>query len=69
MANTTFVSWIGERDFNAAEPKADPTAPSPIRNALNHLAPSEKTPTRVILLHDPGDSTKGRRAPEGFEVL
>ena len=62
MAITTFVSWIGERDFNAAEPKADPTAPSPIRNALNHLAPSETTPVRVILLHDPDDSTKGRRA-------
>lgn len=58
----TFVSWIGERDFKAADAPANLTAPSPIRNAMDHLAPSKDTPVRVILLHDPDDSAKARRA-------
>ncbi len=68
-STTTFVSWIGERDFKAA---ADPGGQSdgcPIAHALNHLAPSEDTPVRVILLHDPDDPAKDRRAATVVEWI
>lgn len=61
-STTTFVSWIGERDFKAAaDPGGQPDG-CPIAHALNHLAPSEDQPVRVILLHDPDDPTKHRNA-------